>query len=86
MSNCPPNYNILNFMYKQNILSAYDNQLYDHRFKESFSNNGKQFYITNNKTKGFRRFRLKLETPSAYIFSSEDKILCFVFKQLTTNR
>ena len=86
MKSCPPNYNILNFMYSQNILSAYDNELYDPKFQKPFSNNGKQFYISNNKTKGFRRFRLKLETASAYIFSSEDNILCLVFKQSTTNR
>lgn len=80
-----PNYNILHFYYTNSILTAYDNDLYDANFQESFPNRGKQFYITNDKTKGFRRFRLKLETQSAYIFSSEDNILCFVFKQSTTN-
>lgn len=85
MSHYLPNYNILKFIYTDNVLVSNEQYLYDPQFKDCFSNKGKQFYITNNRTKDFRRFRLKQEDNTMYIFSSEDNILCFVFKKLTTN-
>jgi len=85
MSHYLPNYNILKFIYTDNVLVSNEQYLYDSHFQEAFSNGRKQFYITNNRTKDFRRFRLKQEDNTMYVFSSEDDILCFVFKKLTTN-
>lgn len=85
MSHYLPNYNILKFIYTDNVLVSNEQYLYDNHFQECFSNGRKQFYITNHRTKGFRRFRLKEEDNAMYIFNSEDNILCFVFKKLTNN-
>jgi hypothetical protein len=73
------------FIYTDNVLVSNEQYLYDSHFQEAFSNGRHQFYITNHRTKDFRRFRLKQETDEMYIFTSEDDILAFIFKKLTNN-
>ncbi len=52
-------------------------------FQHRFPNSRKQFFIKNEKTTGFRRFRLLTETADAYHFISEDKVRinCIIKKQ-----
>jgi hypothetical protein len=75
-------YDIKLFKYDkdQRILSANANDLHVPGYIPAFPNNGKQFFIENTKTKGFRRFRLISENSSMWIFNSEDDILCFIIK------
>ena len=46
-----------------------------------FPNQGRQFYVENEKTRNFRRFRLATETVDEWIFKSEDEIKCVVKKE-----
>lgn len=48
-----------------------------------FPNQGKQFFVKNKKTEGFRRFRLWKDNKTEWIFESEDKIKCIIKKDMT---
>lgn len=65
-----------------NTLSAYMNDLWvdPWYWYYPFPNGGKQFFIENPKTRGFRRFRLYKENNEMYLFKSEDDIHCIVYK------
>ena len=73
-------YSILDFDVVKGSLLAHVTELYDSRYTKCFSNKGKQFFIINNKSNNFRRFRLFKETEMAYLFKSEDNINCLVVK------
>jgi hypothetical protein len=49
-----------------------------------FPNGRKQFFIENEKTTGFRRFRLLTESTDTYHFISEDKVRinCIIKKEV----
>jgi len=49
--------------------------------KYPFPTQRKQFTIRNPKTSGFRRFRLKTETETTWVFESEDEIYCKIIKE-----
>ena len=78
------NYDINNFNYnnKENILIGNEEELHINNVVPCFPNGRKQFFIDNNKTKNFRRFRLLLETHYYYTFVSEDNIKCKINKKL----
>ena len=73
-------YSILDFDVVKGSLVAHVTELYDSRYTKCFSNKGKQFFVINNKSNNFRRFRLFKETEMAYLFKSEDNINCLVVK------
>lgn len=64
---------------KAQLLSADASSLWaleDYQFP--FPNGRKQFFVTNNRTKGFRRFRLLVALKHDLLFVSEDEILCLI--------
>lgn len=76
-------YNIKDFIWDKslNTFFGFEEQLIINYYKYPFPNKGKQFFIKNKKTKGFRRFRLHKESQISYQFKSEDGINCIVFKE-----
>lgn len=78
------NYNINNFNYNKenNTLIGNEEELHINNVAPYFPNYRKQFFVSNDKTKNFRRFRLSLETCYYYLFESEDKIKCIINKKL----
>jgi hypothetical protein len=66
--------------------SADASDLYVANYAYCFPNVRRQFFIENTKTKGFRRFRLVVESFDSWIFRSEDKILCIIYKGVTTTQ
>ena len=71
---------LFNYYKDQRILIANADDLHVPGYLPSFPNKGKQFFIDNTATGGFRRFRLVSENTVFWIFNSEDDILCFIRK------
>jgi len=59
-----------------------EKDLYVPNFAICFPNGGRQFYIVNQQTNQFRRFRLVLQNDKVYSFKSEDGIHCIIKKEI----
>lgn len=72
-----------NWVEEDNTFYASENDLWIHSHSQPFPNGREQFYIVNDLTEGFRRFRFKKETVSTegnveWIFESVDGILASI--------
>ena len=68
---------------EENTFYGHSHELWHPDYAYNFPNDKKQFYIVNQKTGGFRRFRFVKEVESTetwveYLFESEDGIKCMV--------
>lgn len=77
-------YNISLFTYNKdvNTLTGIESNLYCLPLTYSFPSGRSQFFIKNNSSNNFRRFRLVKETLESFIFSSEDEIKCIILKTM----
>ena len=77
-------YNISLFTYDKDInaLTGIESDLYHSPLTYSFPNGRRQFFIKNNSSNNFRRFRLVKETLESFIFTSEDEIKCIILKTM----
>ena len=75
-------YDIDQFAWNQENKSFYSeaDYLFNYESYITFPNQGRQFFIKNQKTNNFRRFRLKHESNEEWTFESEDNIRCIVKK------
>lgn len=72
-----------NWVEEDNTFYASEKDLFTHSHPEPFPNGREQFYIVNDLTEGFRRFRFKKETVSTegnveWIYESVDGILASI--------
>jgi hypothetical protein len=73
-------YKITSFTWHPEINTLIGNakELWYEGYYYPFPNGKKQFFIKNNKTQGFRRFRYSHEVDTDIFFSSEDGINCCI--------
>ena len=76
-------YPISNFVFNKDLklLFSEENSLIPINSIKIFPNKGKQFFIINEKTNNYRRFRLNNQNENIFLFESEDNILCIVEKK-----
>lgn len=73
-------YDVKFFVYSKELNSFYADawELHTHEHQRAFPNDKQQFYITNPKTGGYRRFTFKKEVDTHYLFESKDGIRCVI--------